>query len=427
MTKRKSAATKTCSAIVIGAGASGLTAAIFCAANGGDVCVLERDPQPARKLLRTGNGRCNFTNELQGPSYYRGTDPSFINQVLSNFDLQSTLDFFFRIGIYPRSLGGYLYPYSLQAKDVKLALEQELNRLGVCIHCGTRVTAVRRVPDGFELSCDSGGTAFRATAKTVILSCGSSAGLPEGTPDDAAALLTQLSVPQIPRVPALCALRCSDRFCPKLHGIRAKGAVTLWCEGKDVRREEGEIQFTDYGISGIPVFCISRDAARLLQDRKKITVTADLMPELSESDVAQLLWDRRFLCEHSGKPVRALLLGLFAPGLCDVLEQFLANGAKAPAVPDEAAVRTLAKTIKALPFRVTGTKGMAAAQTAAGGADLSAVDPADLQCRSVPGLFLTGETLDCDGICGGYNLQWAWSTGALAGMGAARYLENVPS
>ncbi len=418
MAKNKSAGIKQYAAVVIGGGASGLCAAIFCAENGGEVCVFERENQPAKKILRTGNGRCNLSNEHQGASCYRGTDPSFVDQVLSEFDLSATLDFFFQIGIYPRSLGGYLYPYSLQAKDVKTALERKAANLGIVIHCGTRITSVVPSKKGYLLSCESNGSSFKVFAKAVILSCGSSAGLPENTPDDAENILKNLSVPFIPREPALCALRCSDRWCKTLHGIRAKGAVTLLIDGKTLRTEEGELQFTDYGLSGIPVFCLSRDASYALSAGKQVSCTVDLMPELAEEDICDLLTRRLDLCEQSTKPVRTLLSGLFAGPFCELLETALEQPLS------EKAIRALAALIKHIPFHVTGTKGMTAAQTAAGGASLLAVDPKTMEAIDHPGLFLTGETLDCDGICGGYNLQWAWSTGALAGKAAAFYLEN---
>ena len=399
---------------VIGGGAAGMMAAIWAADSGGTVTIYEKNDRVGKKILSTGNGRCNFSNENMAPLFFHGSGTALIGKVLSEFGLLQTKAFFSSLGMRMKERSGYLYPASDQASTVLDILRYELARKGVAVHTGE---AVR------DLSCGKGKEKFlvarqgaRESYDAVILSCGGCAAPNTGSDGNGFRLAGQFGHRIITPVPALVALRCKEKFYKQVAGVRCDAGLTLFVAGEPVCEERGELQLTDYGISGIPVFQISRFAARALQERKPVTVRISFLPDFDGAACESFFKARLrqqgedsmdvFLTGIVNKKIRQLLLKL-----AGIRETEQAKG-----IPP-AAFEKLCRLYIGLETEVVGTNGFDKAQVSAGGVDCREVSDR-LMSKRQPGLFFAGEILDIDGLCGGYNLQWAWSSGAVAGKAA---------
>ena len=383
--------------IIIGAGASGLMAAIHAAGQGANVTILEQNDLPGRKLLATGNGRCNLTNLRQEPSCYRGDDPGFVSHALSFFSFRDTVRFFSSLGIYTVNRDGYLYPRSGQASQVRDLLSMEAGERGVKIRCRTGVKSVEKRPEGGFLVNVEG---YSYPCDALILANGSQASRIEGSGPSGYMFASSLGHRIINTVPALVPLVSREKI--NWHGVRTEGNLSLKVDDTTVSQASGELQLTSYGISGIPVFEISRFAAKALLEDRKVTLFIDFFPDFDAEGLAKMLEERQKNCPY--KKEKELLKGLFPDKLIEVL----------------VGRKNLIQAIKSFPLTIVDTKGFSQAQAAAGGVDTSEVDPCTMESRITRGLYFSGEVLDIDGTCGGYNLQWAWSSGALAGTCAAQ-------
>ena len=386
--------------VIIGGGASGLMAAIQAARTGAAVTLLEHNEKPGKKILATGNGRCNLTNLVQEPSRYRSSQPDFPWKIITQYPLEDTLAFFSELGIYTKDRNGWVYPYSDQAAGVAQVLELEARHQKVKIKTTEEVTDILR-EDGqylvktatWQYPCDS-----------VIISCGSSASNVEGSSTTGYELAEKLGHTVVKPLPSLCGIRGKDNYYAKWAGSRMDGRITLEIDGKTVGEEQGEILFTEYGISGIGVFQLSRYAVRGTDEGKIATYHLDLMPQLTKEELVKLLLDRQQAGSY--KNPQELLIGLLPRKMIDVL-------VKKTYEPEK-----IAERLKDWQVPVKGAYALQQAQICSGG-----VDPRELteqlESRLHPGIYFTGEVIDVDGPCGGYNLQWAWSSGAVAGRAAA--------
>ncbi len=395
------------STIVIGAGASGMMAAV--AASGqGKVLVLERLKRAGKKLSATGNGKCNFTNERVSPDCYHG-DRGLIASVLAQFSRDDTLDFFRGIGIYPKNKRGYYYPNSEQASSVVEALEAELIRLRISVVTEAQVRAV--VPEGGGFCCRTDAGTYRA--RSVIFATGLLASPSLGSDGSAFPLICGLGHHFTPVLPALCGFHCEGMHFRRVAGVRADAALTLEIDGAPRMAERGELQLADYGISGIPVFQLSSPAVRALQEHKPVRVHIDFLPDIPDQElIPELTRRRRRGCGGS----EGLLCGLLHRKL--IPECLQAAEIDAQAMPDDAALGRLAAVLKAYPVVLRKSRGMEQAQVCAGGVRTEEIDIHTLESKIQPHLYFAGELLDADGICGGYNLQWAWASGYVAGSHA---------
>ena len=386
--------------VIIGGGASGMMAAIQAARTGAAVTLLEHNEKPGKKILATGNGRCNLTNLVQEPSRYRSSQPDFPWKIITQYPLEDTLAFFSELGIYTKDRNGWVYPYSDQAAGVAQVLELEARHQKVKIKTTEEVTDILR-EDGqylvktatWQYPCDS-----------VIISCGSSASNVEGSSTTGYELAEKLGHTVVKPLPSLCGIRGKDNYYAKWAGSRMDGRITLEIDGETVGEEQGEILFTEYGISGIGVFQLSRYAVRGTDEGKIATYHLDLMPQLTKEELVKLLLDRQQAGSY--KNPQELLIGLLPRKMIDVL-------VKKTYEPEK-----IAERLKDWPVPVKGAYALQQAQICSGG-----VDPRELteqlESRLHPGIYFTGEVIDVDGPCGGYNLQWAWSSGAVAGRAAA--------
>ena len=386
---------------IIGGGASGLMAAIMAAREGGEVTLLEHNEKTGRKLLATGNGRCNLTNIHQEPSCYHSLSGTLAWEILQGFSLQDTICFFSQIGVYTKNREGYLYPASMQASSVQELLEMEARYRKVKIKCREHVKEIRQEEQGFRVLTET----WSYPADKVILAAGSRASSIQGADGSGYELAQALGHRIISPLPALVPLKGKGNWFSKWAGVRTEGRVSLLAEGQIFDQAQGEIQMTDYGVSGIPVFQVSGRAVRLIGEGVKVTLLLDFLPDFDEAGLTAFLKNRQDQCPY--KSVKQLLIGLLPQKLAEVL--MMGN-------PD---ISQLAHKIKEFPVEIRGNKSYDQAQVCSGGVPLEEIDPKTMESRKVPGLYLAGEILDADGICGGYNLQWAWTTGALAGKSAA--------
>lgn len=398
---------------VIGGGASGLMAAITAARNGAGVCILEHKDRVGRKILATGNGRCNFTNLHQEPICYHSENVLFPWKVIEKFNAQQTIAFFLELGIYSKNRNGYLYPQSDQASAVLEVLRMEARRLGIEIHTETECREIIPNKKGFLLQTDHGS--FRV--QKVILAAGSKAAPSTGSDGSGYGLAKQLGHRLVPVLPSLVQLKCRENFYKSISGVRVGGSVSIYTDGECQAKDTGEIQLTGYGISGIPVFQVSRCAAIGLYEKKAVTAVLNFMPDFTEEQFLAFLKKR--ITARPQKTAEEFFVGLFHKKL-SVLWLKLAHLDPSAAVGDWTGeeVRALARLIQHFSTQITETNSFEQAQVCRGGINTEEITD-NLESRFVPGLYFAGEILDVDGLCGGYNLQWAWSSGYVAGKEAA--------
>ena len=418
---------------VVGGGAAGLAAAISAAriTGGAQVRIIEKNDKVGRKLLATGNGRCNFTNKLctyqdfvQSSGRESGvpcTDKSFVSKALSLFGIRETLQFFEEIGVMPREEDeGRMYPYSEQAAAVQEALKAETEALGVEIIYEKSVRSVRYNSDHrFVLELDDGQL---LSTHNVILASGGKAGIQYGSAGEGYQMARAFDHTINKPIPALVPLLSDDPLLKSLKGVRVKGKVTLINDNKkaESKPEEGEIQFTGEGISGICVFNLSR-YLRLEEPEDRyqdFVIRVDLLPEFTlEALTGQLTQRRKNLKNRkkedflNGMIQSKLALAVYCKSEIDL-------SGKVENLTD-GQVQKISDTLKGWDIVLSGTKGWKEAQVTSGGVEPSEIDQNTMESKLVKGLYFAGELIDVDSKCGGYNLQWAWTSGTIAGKAAA--------
>lgn len=397
---------------VIGGGASGMMAALSAREAGGSVCLLERQSRVGRKLLATGNGCCNLTNRSPLPGHYHG-DYVFVQAVLSAFPVEEALAYFRSLGLVTvTEPSGRVYPYSDQANSVVDVLRFALDSAGISVRTGCEVRRVKQTKGGFSVTLPEESLEF----DRVIIACGGIAGSKLGGSMSGYQLLRALGHRCTKLRPSLVQLRSSFPRMAALKGIRAQCKAEITKDGSLFSQGEGEIQFTEYGLSGPLIFDLSRDACSapgLWQCR------LDLLPQFSIADVKAYLCAKR---EHLPNLTAAdLFTGLLHNRLGRVLTQGagISQAASLSSLSDFE-LSQAAEQAKSFTLNLTEPLGMDSAQVTAGGIFTEEFDPTTLESRLVPGLFACGEVLDVDGDCGGYNLQWAWSSGRVAGLSAGK-------
>ncbi len=413
--KRAISIPKVAEVCVIGAGASGFMAAISAAREGASVLVLEHTALSGKKILSTGNGRCNFTNTLQTADCYRSDDPKKVEQCLAQFGVEDTLFFFRGLGVLEKEKNGYYYPNSNQATTIRKALLSELYRLQIPVVLKAEIRTIDKRNGLFFIQ----RTDASYNAKSCIVCTGGAAASKTGSDGSGYVLAKQLGHSIIPPLAALVPLVAKKPWHTSLAGVRCDGRVTLFVDQKEVASDTGELQFTDYGVSGIPIFQVSRYAARALLKKQQVTACIDFLPAYSTDDVYQMLLLGMAAAKKSYQDiVNGLLPEKLSQVLCEGLPPLKQLEEDAP---DDAKQQLLflAKQIKCFSVAIAGTKPLEQAQVTCGGVPLLEVDDT-LQSQLEEGLYFAGEVLNVDGICGGYNLQWAWSSGYVAGTASAK-------
>ena len=407
---------------IIGGGASGLACAIEIlktVKNRDDVkvTVIEKLPRVGKKILVTGNGRCNLTNMDSATSGFRG-DTEFAYVSLKKYTPESNIGFFNEIGLYTREEDeGRVYPLSNQASSVLDALRFECDRLGVEIICDYKVVHIKSVFNGAVQKIVINN---KDRFDYVVVASGGKAAKVHGTDGDSYDLLKMTGHKITPIAPALVSLNC-DEFTKALKGVRSICKMDLIIDGEKALENYGEVQFTDYGLSGIPIMQLSRFVS--MSPSNDIYVNLDTTPDFTLDKIENYLFDRREfgtgICEN-------LLIGVMNKQLCITLlkECGIAPNSKISDLSDNEIMK-LAKLCKCWKIKIKTARGFDFAQVTAGGADCSQFNPETMESKLVENLFCCGEALDVDGDCGGYNLQWAWSSGRTAGHTIGERINNA--
>ena len=395
--------------LIIGAGASGMMAALTAAEEPGRrVILLERQQRVGRKLLATGNGRCNLTNTGATIENYHGAERDFARPALEAFPPQAALDFFHSLGLVTvEEHGGRVYPLSDSANSVVDVLRFALEARGVELKAACPAREIRREKQGFTVVADS----ERFHADRLIVACGGTAGAKLGGVSDGYELLSALGHKRTALYPSLVQLLTAPDYPRALKGVRADCALRLYAGRQIFAESAGELQFTETGVSGPAVFDLSRVVST---GGKGLVLAADFLRDYDSDAVLTMLKARRE--SLPALPAGDMLTGVVHNRLGRMLVKYAGLEADMPLrALDDGVLRRLAGVCKDFRLEVRGTEGFDKAQVTAGGVKTSGFNPETLESWFVPGLFVCGEVLDIDGDCGGYNLQWAWASGRLAG------------
>ena len=400
---------------IIGGGASGMAAALAAAENPAvQVVLVERQARLGRKLQATGNGRCNLSNLHASRGGYHGDDDAFSKYAISRFSPEATLDWFRGMGLFTvAESSGRVYPYSDQANSVVDVLRFALEKPNITVKCGVEIEKVKKTTSGFHLE----GSGETLDCDRLIVACGGLAGTKLGGTMSGYKLLRSLGHHCTRLRPALVQLKSSWGGVTGLKGVRANCHAEILRDGSLFSQSTGELQFTEYGLSGPVIFEVSRDAC---QQKGDWSCRLDFLPGVPEEELLEELRRRK----GTNLPASELLTGILHNRLGRVLTQAVGiSGSRAIAELSEDALADAARAVKAFDVPLTETLGMDSAQVTAGGMATWEFDESTMESRLVKGLYACGEVLDVDGDCGGYNLQWAWSSGRLAGLSAGRESE----
>lgn len=423
---------------VIGGGASGIFAALGAKRSGAEVTLFERNPVIGKKLLLTGNGRCNFSNlslidDRHTATFYSRGD-ILAQKTLGKFCLKDTLKAFEEAGIIVYDREGYLYPVSNHASSVRDALELLLVREGVELNTGIKVTGVRKRDEdhGFELTmCGEDGVMRTDVFDACIIACGGRAYPDTGSDGFGYKLCRKLGIPVVKPYPALTKCMYAEDPLSLASGVRCDCRLSLMIDGAAAGSDTGQLQILKDAISGIVTFQLSGRAIRDFEEGRDVSFVIDMYPYDEDrvtgsessftgrpSDLENMLKVR--VHERDALKIKDLFTGIFVKPLSDAIfkKAGIEDTEALASSLDDSAVNTLVHLIRNWEIRMSGHGSFAQCQVCSGGVDLSAVDE-DLMIKAIPGLYVTGELLDVDGICGGYNLQFAMSSGFVAGRAAA--------
>lgn len=397
---------------VIGGGASGMMAAIVAARAGGKVTVIEHTARVGKKILSTGNGKCNFTNQSLSKDDYNGNHPSFAEPVLRKFDQEAAVRFFAECGMLSLSKrDGYFYPYTGQAATVLNTLRFQLDACGVRVVTDAYIDYAEKENDGcFYVS--AGGKKY--VFDKLILACGGNAAPGTGSDGSGYKLAKKFGHKIIKPLPVLTYLKSKEVCLKELAGVRANVEVSLVIDGKKVQNEEGELQLNKDNVSGIPVFQLSHKAIKALDQKRTVHVDIDFLPQTGADALQGLLEDKLLLMypEFAVVDILSMLVHKKISGA--ILRRAGISFEKKMQDLSRKEMNRIVGMTKEFSIAISGYPGFEAAQATMGGVDTQELD-VNMQSKKVEGLYFVGELVDIDGRCGGYNLQWAWSSGYVAG------------
>lgn len=396
--------------VIIGGGAAGLVAAIK-ASNQNEVILLEANDKCGKKILLTGNGRCNYWNSDIKIDNYHTDNIEKLSNIISNNNQKDVFSFLESIGIYSKIKNGYYYPYSNQASSVRTLLLNEIERRKIKVIYNFKVESILKRDNGFvvksendEIICDK-----------VIIASGSKACPKTGSDGSSYDLALSLGHHINQVTPSLTPLKGNDFYFKDWDGVRCDSKISLFVDDKKFIEEEGEIQLTDYGISGICTFNISGLATKSLEQKKKVIVKINFLPSLTKSFYDWFNERNKNIPNHS---IEELLESVLPYKLMFVLlKKANINRDDNWNNLEESKKRKLANIIEEFELEITGYQSFDRAQVATGGVSLTEINPNTMESLVTPNLYLVGELLDVDGKCGGFNLAFAFISGYLAGIG----------
>ncbi|MCR5521415.1 MAG: aminoacetone oxidase family FAD-binding enzyme [Lachnospiraceae bacterium] len=398
--------------IIVGAGASGLTAGICAARNGSNVLILERLSKPGKKITVTGNGKCNiFSDRKDVENFVNSRDKETAAKIFGSIPFDTLVRFFESIGIFVLEKSGYYYPASLQASTVRDTLVKVALVTGCNITCECEVTDIKKENGGFVVN-------NMYSCKKLIMSAGGMARPDLGTDGSSFKLLGQLGIGHTDLYPALVGLTTDFRQAKVIDGVRHYADIHLIVDSAEVYREHGEIIFSKKGISGIPVMNCSGTAARALGEGKKVSVRVSVLTQRDREVMLKSIWERLV---EGGYTIEELLTGIANRKLVYAIMLHLhIDPEMRPSVNNGFRIAGhVIDMLCTMTLHVTGTMGFDNAQVTGGGIGLDGINPYTFEHKDVKGLYITGECLDADFACGGNNLTFAWITGLRAGTYAA--------
>lgn len=407
---------------IIGGGASGMMAAISAKKKNPEsqVTIYEKNSRMGKKLLATGNGRCNYTNAVMEDSRFHSSNTNFPDFPLNSFNLEKTLDFFESLGITPYyDESGKIFPFSLQSSSILDVLRYEIEELGIDVKYEIDIKAVKRHDNGFRI-IDNLDNLYESDR--VVIAVGGCALPSSGSDGSGYSMAKSLGHSIVKPFPAIVQLNAKSEYSKAINGVRIVSQVSLKdADGNVLADDFGDLLFTSYGVSGPTVLNLSRLANEYLNASKKVNVSINLMRDMSEADILKLLEAR--MANLYYKSIEEALIGLIHKKLIIPLLKYCSIDRRTVfAELGYDSLKRLANGIGAFEFEVTSSQGFEQAQVSCGGVDTKDVDEYTLESKLCPGLYFAGEVLDVDGDCGGYNLQWAWSSGYIAGTNAAKPL-----
>jgi len=392
--------------IIIGAGAAGLCAAITSARAGQPAVLLEQNNKIGKKILVSGNGKCNIDNKYINLNRFHGQNPNFIEEVLEGYGFKAVEKFFTSIGLeLVEGKEGKMFPMSLQASSVVELLEYEAKRVGVQIICDCTVTSIERKNNTFTVETSQG----TKTCEKLLLASGSLAAPQLGGSNSGYAFATKMGHTLIPRHPSLVQLCSEENWVKACAGVKVAGLAQLYANGEYITEKKGDLLFTNYGISGLAILDLSREVSTRLANFDYCELSLDLMPELSKEKLTNLLLKR--IKEGSEKPLTLWLQGVINKKLIHIIVEQSKCKAKTEKELNRKEINKLVHAIKNLKLSINDTKGFQGAEVATGGINTTEVNPKTMESKLVPNLFFAGEILDVDGDRGGFNFHFAWVTG----------------
>lgn len=400
--------------IIVGGGASGMMSAIIAKDLGKDVAIVESTDRIGKKILTTGNGRCNISNYNFSCENYNSKNNDFFNYCLNNFSIEDTKNFFLSLGLPLVELeNGKLYPQSLQASSVVDILRFSLAEREIPLYTNCKINFIHK-DKNFNLSTNNEELPSFSCGK-LILACGGKSAIKTGSDGSGYKLAKSLGHSIVDPLPGIVQLKLDYPYLKALSGVKFNGKAYLIVNDNILREDCGEILFTDYGISGPPILQISSEASRNLHNNRKVEIKVDMMPELSFEDVDNFL--QGHLAVFSHRSISDALIGVINKKLIPILLKDI--GIRDLHIPcyelDWKYKSLLSKRIKEWTFTCIDTNGFSNAQVTVGGINTKEVNPETLESKIVSNLYFCGEILDVTGDCGGFNLQWAWNSGFLVG------------
>ena len=397
-----------CDVIIIGAGASGIVSSIFAKKSNNKVIVLERNDKSLKKLLMTGNGRCNYMNDEYNIKKYHSEDIDIVDKIISSNNIEMVKDFFDSLGVIPKIKNGYYYPYSNQAVTIKNVLEEEALNKGVEIRYNSLVEDVYKENDKFVVICNG----KKLVCDNLVIATGSRAYPVTGSDGVGYKFLTNFNHAIVEVVPSLVQLTSDFKYLKNWDGVRSDVVLELFEDDKYIATESGEVQLTNYGISGICTFNLSHYVTRGINNHK-YTMSINFVPFI---DTLITPWMDNYSKKNSDKNIYNLLEGFLNTKLIDIIlkvSNIDGNRYYNDLENDEKLV--LCKNLKGLKINIIGHKSFDSAQICSGGVKLSEIDYNTFESKLVNNLYITGELLDMNGNCGGYNLTTCWISGILSG------------
>jgi len=423
--------------LIIGAGAAGITAAITAKDYGIDVAIIEGNDRVGKKILTTGNGRCNITNKTIDDTLkryeasknngdtpckvpYHSSNKDFFISVLRAFTVEDTINFFSMLGLPLTTLeGGKMYPLSLQASSVLDILRMALEEREIPVYCGNKVVEIQCHKFGYRVKTKTAEGEELYSCEKLIICAGGKSAAATGSDGSGYALARSLGHSIITPLPALVQLKLDYKNLKALSGIKFNGVADILVDGEILRSEFGEILFTDYGISGPPILQLSRIASTSLNQGKKVEIRVNMMPDTDAEDLDNFLENHKAMFGH--RSMVSAFIGIINKKLIPILlkEGGIDNIHKPLWDLSWKEKKAIIELLQSWTFPVIGTNSFTNAQVTAGGIDTREVNPETLESKLHKNLYFAGEILDVDGDCGGFNLQWAWSSGTIAGRSCA--------